>query len=284
MKKIIGMLLFFVFWGGFMVVADQADTSSSKNIETILNKTGNKPYILRQQAVHGLPARISEEDQMVLIGFLYTPPSTDSSLNELELAAIKNDLTARLIRVNPDAVADALIEMSGMAAVGDVWRNYCYQFTAMLYDKVSMERRSMLDSALTDILAHPETLYVGTALIAVKNISILPGSSVWRTNVVIEKAKTIYNAKNVLPMNKQAAFQILGEFGDPKTRVIARKILTDPASSILEKVSSLAILGKQGTAEDITLLDTFRKHPEPRLSRAAEINYQRLSNTLKSKK
>lgn len=279
--KYIGVLL------GFLVVLS-TDVGANQeipvplcgsNVRTILNSAGDVPYLLRLKAVRELPGQLPEHERTALTAFLRTPWDSDSSLNEVDLAAVKNDLTGRLIPMDPDGLAESLVEISSDPKVGAVWQGYCVQFFTILYGSVSIENRVMLDHALTDILSRPEDLRTGTALITIKNISKLPLSSPWNTKTVIGKARLIYSAPQALPLNKQAAFQILGLLGDPQTVSLARKILKTPSASAPEQLTSLSVIGQHGTAADLSLLDSFRKHTDIRLRTAANLNYSLLNKT-----
>lgn len=60
--------------------------------------------------------------------------AADTSLNEVDFAAVKNDLTGYLISINPGEVAKALLEITDNPKVRPVWRDIAFSFSLCCMD------------------------------------------------------------------------------------------------------------------------------------------------------
>ena len=126
------------FCAGFACLADNPD--ATERVRLIAGLAEEKAYLPRFHAIRALEkeAPLSDAERSALLAFLRRADGTEGT-DEMELAALKNDVTENLLRLPdmPGGFARDLLDMQADAAQSATWRNYCVQFLGRTYSEVN---------------------------------------------------------------------------------------------------------------------------------------------------
>jgi len=126
-------------WICTVLLASLAISAADNAVDTarvrlIAGQTEEKAYMPRLLAIRSLEKEtpLSDAERSSLLAFLRR---TTESTDEMELAALKNDVTEHLLKLTdmPGGFARDLLDMQADAAQSATWRNYCVQFLGRTY-------------------------------------------------------------------------------------------------------------------------------------------------------
>ena len=253
---------------GFVVCANEENGLTAR-VRLIAGLEEEKAYVPRLEAVRALATEtpLSDAERVSLLAFLHRTDGTEG-VSEMELAALKNDVTEHLLKLPgmPGGFARDLLEMQADAAQSATWRNYCIQFLGQICSAtpdpaLRKEVRERL-YALADT-ADPETC--GTALMALASLNGYPEIDSTR---VAARAMTVARDAAKTEGLRLSALQVAAGLGHAAAAPAAREWLAKEKSANLRAIA-IAVLGKCGTPADRTLIEPYLTDPDPRLNGAA---------------
>ena len=258
------------FMGVLNLTAWAADTPAmTARVGLIAGMAEEKAYLPRFKAIRALGTAIplTESERSTLLAFLRRTDGTEGT-DEMELAALKNDVTEHLLKLPgmPGAFARDLLDMQDDLAQSATWRNYCIQFLGKVYASTAdAELRAAVRGRLFQLIESTDPETCGTALMALSSLSGNP--EIDSTGVA---ARAMAVAGN--PANREGlrftALQVATDLGHAGAVPMARGWLTKEKAVNLKAVA-IGVLGKHGTASDRALIEPYLSHPDPRLSAAA---------------
>ena len=223
----------------------------------------NKGYLLRFRAIHALGSSMGDAEKAALLAFLYQKPATES-LQLLEFDSLKNDAVYALLN-QPGAPGDLhrhLVAMYYDTSFDVVWRDYCIQFLGRIYPKVRDPRDA---AAIRDLFQHAlmrrKNSFVGTALIALKDLSALPE---FKPDVIASSAMEVLRNEETMADAKITALQVATILKHPEALAEARKLLAAADTAVPLKMSAIATLGRLGSPSRDD--ETLRKYTIHRAS------------------
>jgi hypothetical protein len=120
---------------GFVVCAGDENGLTAR-VRLIAGLDAEKAYLPRLKAVRALDSGepLSDGERAALLAFLHRTDGAEGT-DEMELAALKNDVAEHLLRLPgmPGGFARDLLAMQADPAQIPTWRNYCVQFLGRFY-------------------------------------------------------------------------------------------------------------------------------------------------------
>jgi hypothetical protein len=264
---------------GASLVSLSADVPvATARVRLIAGLAGEKAYLPRFHAIRALEkeAPLSDAERAALLAFLRRTEGVDGT-DEMELAALKNDVTERLLSLPdmPGTFARDLLDMQADPAQSATWRNYCVQFLKRTYTATpdAALRKDVRERlcALADV-PDPETC--GTALMALASLNGHPEIDSARM-----AARAMALAKDAAKTDglRFTALQVAADLGHASAVPLAREWLAKERSANLKAVA-IGVLGRHGVPSDRTLIEPYLTNPDPRLSGAARATLKELRN------
>lgn len=263
----IGAVLLTVLVGFPICAAD--DSGATARVRLIAGQTEEKAYMPRLKAIQALETEtpLSDAERLSLLAFLRRTDGTEGT-DEMELAALKNDVTEHLIILPgmPGGFAQDLLDMQADAAQSATWRNYCVQFLGRTYKatpdpSLRKDVRERL-YALADV---PDAEACGTALMALESLGGHPEID---SAHVAERAMALAKDAAKIEGLRFTALQVAAGLGHASAVPLAREWLAKESSSNMRSVA-IGVLGRHGVPPDRSLIAPFLTNPDPRLSGAA---------------
>ena len=269
----IGAVLLTVLVGFSICAAD--DSGATARVRLIAGQTEEKTYGPRLKAIRSLEteAPLSDEERASLLAFLRRTDGTEGT-DEMELAALKNDVTEHLIKLSgmPGGFAQDLLEMQADAKQSVTWRNYCVQFLGRTYKatpdaalRAAVRERLYLLAESSD----PETC--GTSLMSLASLNGHPEIDSAR---VAARAMAVAEDASKFEGVRFTALQVAADLGNVSAVPLAREWLAKERSANMRAVA-IGVLGKRGGPADRALIEPFLTDPDPRLNGAARAALKR---------
>ena len=256
------------FCAGFACLA--ADNhGATERVRLIAGLAEEKAYLPRFHAIRALENEppLSDAERAALTAFLRRTDGTEGT-DEMELAALKNDVAERLLSLPdmPGCFARDLLDMQADPAQSATWRNYCIQFLGRAYTATpDAELRKTVRErlyALADADG-PETC--GTALMSLASLNGHPEIDSLRvSDCAMALAKDAAKAEGL----RFTALQVAADLSHADATQTAREWLAREKSANMRAVA-IGILGKHGASSDRALIEPYVDTPDPRLSGAA---------------
>jgi len=266
--KVSGLCLM-VFCSVSVSAKPKAAIKMSTRVQLISGELVDKSYHTRLEEIRALKKGVplSDEEQAALFEFLRSHNRNDP-LPEMELATIKNDVAAYLLRMplSFDLLSKELLVMQSDIKQSPTWRNYCIQFLGKVHDVVENNfLRSKVCQRLFQIIYQHDPECCGVALIALSSLSKLKPIETER----LSKRAIEIAADNTADTGlRYTALQIAADLKNETALPLARNWLANENNANLKAVS-IGILGKRGTPADLNLIKPHTTSSDPRIRNAA---------------
>jgi len=262
------------FCAGFVSTAAEGP-GATERVRLIAGLAEEKAYLPRFHAIRALENEppLSDAERAALTAFLRRTDGTEGT-DEMELAALKNDVTEHLLKRPdmPGGFARDLLDMQTDPAQSATWRNYCIQFLGRTYTATpdAALRKDVRERlyARADV-PDPETC--GTALMALASLGGHPEIDSARV-----AARAMALAKDAAKVEglRFTALQVAAGLGHVSAVSLARAWLAEERSANMKAVA-IGILRKRGAPSDRALIEPYLDNPDPRLSGAARAALKR---------
>jgi hypothetical protein len=212
-------------------------------------------FVARLSALEEMSRRgvRSDETQALLQMLHYS--AAQNGLPADENHAFKNDV-ANVLKSAPvetDVLADHLMAMYQDDNETAVWQDYCIQHLGSIYSGMSSHRRSYAKRLLRRATENETGAIAGTSLLALYHNT---QSGLFDPEWVRDRAVDMAQSDSVKTATRVTALQVGVALNDERTAEIARNIIANH-DDVQLRMSALAVLGRQGTPDDISIL---RKH------------------------
>jgi len=259
---------------GFAVRA--ADTpDETARVRLIAGQTEEKAYMPRLQAIRSLETEtpLSDTERASMLAFLRRTDGIEGT-DEMELAALKNDVTEHLLKLPdmPGGFARDLLDMQADAAQSATWRNYCVQFLGRTYKATPVpDLRAAARERLYLLTEAPDPETCGTALMA---LAALNGQPEIDSSRVADRAMAVARDTAKDGGLRFTALQVSADLGHAAAVTTAREWLAKERAANMKAVS-IGVLGRHGGPADRALIEPYLTNPDPRLNGAARAALKR---------
>lgn len=243
-------------------------------VRLIAGLTEDKAYMPRLKAIRSLEAetQLSDAERTSLLAFLRRTDGVEGT-DEMELAALKNDVTEHLLKLPdmPGRFARDLLDMQADANQSATWRNYCVQFLGRTYKATpDVALRKEVRERLYVLTDAPSPETCGTALMA---LAALNGHPEIDSGRVAGRAMAV--AKDAVKIEgvRFTALQVSSDIGHASAVPLAREWLAKERSANMKAVA-IGVLGRHGVPADRALIEPFLTDPDPRLNGAARAAFK----------
>jgi len=246
-----------------------AEADVTGRVGLITGASGELAYMPRLRAIRSLAEEspLSAEELPPLTNYLRAPDPEGT--DEMEMAALKNDLIEHLIQKGEGSgrLAQDLLDMQADAALSQTWRDYCIQFMEPVYAKTpDTALRTELRERLYQLMDSPLPQTCGTALLALSALSDNPEMDSVR--VAARSLALARDGKNTDGL-RLSALQVAARTGQPSAAVATAREWLAVEKSVNLKAVAIGVLGKYGTSGDKELVRPYLDHADPRLSASA---------------
>lgn len=203
--------------------------------------------------------------------------SFNTEQQEVIEAATKNDLADDIL-ARPSlhhAFASEFLALLDDPSQGTIWHNYILQKLDTLYlHSDAAEQREAILKRLWKESRSPTPTFAGTTLMTLQRLHE-------QRPYIVEAAKLAKHAQWVAEReaysnsDRLSALHVLSAIAPEPARIVARTWLELEDSPLLLKTTAIAVLGKQPTESDRSLIQPFLKHPDLRLRTAARSRLER---------
>jgi len=224
-------------------------------------------------------APLSANDQERCLNYLKRPIEPSMLAQE---RVKKNDLADWMLQrpstVNP--AAELLLHVIPDEAQDLIWREYCVQKLAMAASQEGLteDLRDACRQALEQAATETRISFAGTALLGLYRLH-QAGVEPTSAETIIQLAEGVLASSDYPTANKVTALQVAGLLGSAKAVAHAREVCGSSEFSIQYRSSAIALLGKQGVAEDIQLLEKMTRSMDYRLRQSSRKAIERLKLT-----
>ena len=244
-------------------------------VPLIAGQTEEKAYMPRLQAIRSLEKEtpLSDAERASLLAFLRRTDGIEGT-DEMELAALKNDVTEHLLKLPdmPGGFARDLLDMQADAAQSATWRNYCVQFLGRTYKATpDSDLRAAARERLYLLTEAPDPETCGTALMA---LAALNGQPEIDSGRVADRAMAVARDAAKDGGLRFTALQVAADLGHASAVPTAREWLAKERSTNMKAVA-IGVLGKHGVPADRALIEPYLTNPDPRLNGAARAALKR---------
>ena len=242
---------------------------ATARVRLIAGLTEERAYFPRLQAIRALEKEppLSAVERSALLAFLRRTDGAGET-SEMELAALKNDVTERLLTLPgmPGGFARDLLDMQADAAQSPTWRNYCIQFLGRAYkDTPDAALRAAVRERLYRLAESPDPETCGTTLVTLAALKGHPEIDSARVGGrAVALARDVSRKEGL----RFTALQSAAELGHASAAPLAREWLVKERAANMKAVA-LGVLGTCGVAADRALIEPYLNDPDPRLSGAA---------------
>lgn len=251
-------------------------TGETARVRLIAGLDAEKAYLPRLKAVRALDSGtpLSDGERAALLAFLRRTDGAEGT-EEMELAAVKNDVTEHLLRLPgmPGDLARDLLAMQADAAQSATWRDYCVQFLGRVYAATpDAGLREEVRERLYALADSADTETCGTALLA---LASLKGNREIDSSRAASRALALARDASAGEGLRLTSLQIAAGLGRDEAVPLARAWLAKEKSANLRAVA-IGVLGGRGTPADRALVGPYLDNPDPRLKNAAREALKRL--------
>ncbi|RKX38561.1 MAG: hypothetical protein DRP64_15505, partial [Verrucomicrobia bacterium] len=263
-------------------------------------------YQTRLGAMRKLGYEIPQQDIAVLKDFLVAEIPADVKIPRGAYNSIRNDLYEVLLRQKemPEGLGDLLTGVVNNPDQDGMWRNYCIQFMAPCYERLTTEytentegdlatkntkeheertsvnpvASSVAGGEIAELKAVRESLWnalderdnsnAGTALLGLDKLS--------RNHPEFEREQIdaamldLASDNEASVANRITALRLCGERGNDQALETARALAQNGDTTML-RCAAIATLGELGTEEDLALLETYAASADERIQRIQRI-------------
>jgi hypothetical protein len=256
------------FLAGFAVRAADKPVETAR-VSLIAGLAEETAYIPRLKAIRSLETEtpLSDAERASLLAFLRRTDRAKGT-DEMELAALKNDVTEHLLKLPdmPGGFALDLLDMQADANQSATWRNYCVQFLGRTYKTTpDAALRAAVRERLYLLAESPDPETCGTSLMSLASLNGHPEIDSAR---VAARAMTVAKDAAKTEGLRLSALQVAAGLGHASAAPMAREWLAKEKSANLRAIA-IAVLGKCGTPADRALIEPYVADPDPRLNGAA---------------
>jgi hypothetical protein len=249
------------------------------------------PYLKLNYVIKELSTSLAEQDIDALLAFITGPKP--QAFGDMEWGSLTNDIQEALsVQTMPnEKVAKALIATYRDESRGQLMRDYALQHVggfAMYLVHTSGTRIEPLPSFYPSLVAELKSAaadsskpWAGTALNLLDGV-LRASEERGVANAGISVEELIRLAVPVAkdsqaPLNARLpALQVASRRQSPEALELARQILADPDSHLMLVQSACAVVGQQGTAQDVALLEKLQNQDSRHKSPAARAALDRL--------
>ena len=235
-------------------------------LSLVLDEKGG--YENRVDAIRRLGRKLGAGQVASLQGLLRNRNTPPTIRNDVLVALAGQELN------RPTDLGTDLIAMWKDTSEDAVWRDYCLQHMAGVYD--TSDNRAEIEATLLEV-ARGGGRVSGTAMLSLERLGK-------RHPQLAEQAKAI--ARNAVLAEERddeaavTAIQIARAAGDSDILAEVRSIAADTGAMVRLRMSAVGTLGELGEEEDVALLTKLCQDEEGRVRRTAKHNLARLRQKL----
>lgn len=271
-----GVLLTFAGMEVSLLAGEVKVSSLAGNVKLIVGQKKSDNYLERIRAIHALPTNLSQEQIQAFYSFLDTKLG-DQKLSDLEFNGLKNELVVKLMAQDskPPDLAAHLVAMYHDKTFDPTWRDYCVQFFGKWYLLAPDNdgKKAMYEGLFEAVKETDGTV----ARAALGQLAFHAGRPGFDHAKISDLAYGVLAGPGYEDNVRLVALQVCGELRNDKALPIARAILRDPSLPVLMKMAAMAVIGRMGGKEDLSILEKFSRSFDLRLQGAATAAISRIT-------